>query len=132
MASKKASGYPCLINSTTERDRLQRHELLAVETTWEIGLDQEHPGNGSLVDWEYGKLDCQVVKRVTATCKEKPGPTKFARKLQAYGPRFFSGSGYYYFDGYTGSDWPAHDPCGMGEPNHLKHVTDPHGNIYIR
>ena len=94
-----------------------------------------HPGTGSLVDWKYGQLNCQVANRVTATCKEKPGPTNFARSLQGYGPRLYSGDGstpYYYFDGYTGADWPTHDPCGVGKPNHLKHVADPRGNIYIR
>ena len=93
------------------------------------------PVIGSLVDWQYGKLNCQVVKRVTDTCKENPGPTKFARG-QGYGPRLFSGDGYnttyYYFDVFTGNDWPINDPCGMGQPNHLKHVADPRGNIYIR
>ena len=114
-----------------------------METTWKTIPDQKHINNwlicdpviGSLVDWQYGKLNCQVVKRVTDTCKENPGPAKFARG-QGYGPRLFSVDGYkttyYYFDVYTGDDWPIIDPCGMGQRNHLKHVADPRGNIYIR
>ena len=94
-----------------------------------------HPRDGSLVDWQPGSVNCQVIKRVTATCKEKPAPSKLVR-YHGVGPIFFSkgflSSSYYYFDGYTGGDWPVHDPCGMGEPNHLKHVADPHGNMYIR
>ena len=93
-----------------------------------------HPVNGSLAHWKYGKVNCQVIKRVTATCNVKSGPSRFNRMLR-YGPFFYYGVWhryYYYFDGYTGDDWPTHDPCGMGQPNHLKHVADPHGNIYIR
>ena len=93
-----------------------------------------HPVNGSLVDWQFGKVNCRVIKYVTATCNEKSGPFTFAR-IQGYGPRFYYSSWnspYYYFDGYTGDDWPTHNPCGRGKPNHLKHVAYPHGNIYIR
>ena len=92
-----------------------------------------HPVNGSL-DWQFGKVNCQVIRRVTATCNGTSGPSRFVR-IRGYGPRFYSSawdSPYYYLDGNTGEDWPTHDPCGMGQPNHLKHVADPHGNIYIR
>ena len=93
-----------------------------------------HPGNGNLVKWEFGNVNCQVIKRVTDTCNGTSGPSRFVR-VYGYGPRFYSSAWnipYYYFDGYTGEDWPTHDPCGMGQPNHLKNVSDPHGNIYIR
>ena len=93
-----------------------------------------HPVNGSLAHWKYGKVNCQVIKRVTATCNVKSGPSMFAR-IQRYGPRLYYRAWtrpYYYFDGYTGDGWPTHEPCGMGQPNHLKDVADPHGNIYIR
>ena len=43
-----------------------------------------------------------------------------------------SHSFYYYFDGYTGKHWSAHDPMGRTEPNQKKNVVDPHGNIFIR
>ena len=80
-------------------------------------------------------MSCQIVKRVTGTCNSTPAPTKFASS-KGYGPIFYStgnwNSTYYYFDGFTGNNWPTHDPCGKDGANHLKNVADPHGNIYIR
>jgi len=39
---------------------------------------------------------------------------------------------YYYFDGFTGDNWPTRDPCGTNNENNLKNVVNPHGNIYVR
>ncbi|KAJ7355107.1 hypothetical protein OS493_027896 [Desmophyllum pertusum] len=89
-----------------------------------------HPGTGSLVDWQGGSVSCQIVKRVTDTCKERPAPSTFA--LTSYGPVFSTTKLYYYFDGYTGNNWPTHDPCGENNENHVKNVVNPHGNIFIR
>ena len=41
LASKTRSGCPNLDNSSNERDRLQSHELFAVETTWQTNPHQE-------------------------------------------------------------------------------------------
>ena len=38
----------------------------------------------------------------------------------------------YYYDGYTGTHWPTHDPCGENKGNQLKNVGNPHGNIFLR
>ncbi len=74
-----------------------------------------HPGTWILVDWQDGDISCQIVKYITQTCKGTPAPSKFTRR-QGFGPMFFSGhywsGNYYYFDGYTGSHSPAHDPSG--------------------
>ena len=89
------------------------------------------PRNGSLVDWKRGRVNCQIVRHVTDTCKSKPAPSSFA--LMNYGPTFKTTERmYYYFDGYTGCHWPTHDPCGENGGNHVKNVVNPHGNIYIR
>ena len=94
-----------------------------------------HPGTGSLVDWQEGSVSCQIVKRVADKCTGTPAPTKFAPS-QGNGPMFYStgywNSTYYYFDGYTGKNWPTHDPCGRNSGKNLKNVVDPHGNIFIR
>ena len=94
-----------------------------------------HPGTGSLVDWQDGSVRCQIIKHVTPTCNSEPAPSKFAR-IEGYGPILYSTgywrSTYYYFDGYTGNNWPTHDPCGKNQDHHLKNVADAHGNIYIR
>lgn len=94
-----------------------------------------NPGTGSLVDWQDGSVSCQIIKRVTATCNETLPPSEFAR-IKGFGPMLYTSGKqrnlYYYFDGYTGQNWPTHDPCGENKPNHLKNVTNPHGNIYIR
>ncbi|KAJ7355109.1 hypothetical protein OS493_027898 [Desmophyllum pertusum] len=89
-----------------------------------------HPGTGSLVDWQRGDVSCQIVKRVTDTCKERPAPSTFAPIR--YGPVFSTTQLYYYFNGYTQDNWPVHDPCGENDGNHVKNVVNPHGNIFIR
>ena len=81
-----------------------------------------HPGIGSLVDWWGGNVICQIGKYVTSIFT----PT------HTYGPTFESSSLYYYFDGNTSYNWPTHDPCGKNQPNHLKNVANPHGNIFVR
>ena len=95
-----------------------------------------HPGNGSLVDWQEGDVNCTIIKHVTDSSREVV-PFKFSPDQQnLYGPLFSlsgrSDSFYYYFDGYTGNHWPTHDPLGTNKPNQKKNVPDPHGNIFIR
>ena len=91
-----------------------------------------HPGTGSFVDGQGGSVKCQIIKRVTARCKGKPAPSKFGWSRRD-GPILYNGGKfYYYFDGNTKKHWPVHDPCGLSGPNHVKNVTNPHGNIYIR
>ena len=90
------------------------------------------PGNGSLVDWESGTVNCQIIKQVTETCKYRPAPSTFTAPGN-YGPKFKTTENmYYYFDGYKGDNWPTHDPCGRNQGNHVKNVVNPHGNIFIR
>jgi len=94
-----------------------------------------HPGTGSLVDWQEGSVSCQIIKRMTSTCNTTPAPSRFA-PTKGKGPMFYStgywNSTYYYFDGYTGGNWPTHDPCGRNSESNLKNVADPHGNIFVR
>ena len=92
------------------------------------------PGNGSLVDWQYGDINCTIIKHVTNTCKDTPAPSVFDR-FPGSGPIFFDYvffSFYYYFNTLTEYGWPVHDPCGKSEPNQLNGVAEPHGNIFIR
>ena len=91
------------------------------------------PGNGSLVDWQYGDINCTIIKHVTSTCKDTPAPSVFDR-FPGSGPIFFDHVFffYYYFDTLTEYGWPVHDPCGKSEPNQLNGVAEPHGNIFIR
>ena len=97
-----------------------------------------HPGTGSLVDWQEGSISCQIVKRVTETCNNTLAPSKFSPS-KGFGPMFYTNSylewwktTYYYFEGYTGTHWPVHDPCGTNKGNQVKNVANPHGNIFIR
>ena len=95
-----------------------------------------HPGNGSLVDWQEGDVNCTIIKHVTDPSYEVV-PSKFSPARQNYYGPLLSLSGrpnglYYYFDGYTGNHWPVHDPLGTNSPNQKKNVPDPHGNIFIR
>ncbi|KAL9960597.1 hypothetical protein ACROYT_G034076 [Oculina patagonica] len=93
------------------------------------------PGNGSLVEWETGNVTCKTARRVvTDTCSDEPAPSKF-RGAGYCGPLFNRGvprTHYYYFDGCTGIQVPAHDPCGQNGDNGLKNVENPHGNIFVR
>ena len=89
------------------------------------------PGMGSLVDWKFGSVNCQILRRVTNMCRSKQVPSIFS--LLTYGPTFKTTEGlYYYYDGYIERNWPTHDPCGKNRKNHLKNVVNPHGNIFIR
>ena len=94
-----------------------------------------HPGNGSLVDWQEGDVNCTIIKQVTDPSHEVV-PSKFSTLQYWYGPLFSwsepSHNLYYYFDVYTGQDWPTHDPLGGNSPNQKKNVANPHGNIFIR
>ena len=93
------------------------------------------PGTGSLVDLQDGSVNCRIIERVVAKCNDTAAPDRITA-TKAFGP-WLSGSNisseiYYYFDGYTKGHWPAHDPCGKTQPNHLHNVDNPRGNIFIR
>ena len=89
-------------------------------------------GTASLADWKNGSVNCQIVKRVTDTCKDRSAPSVLTVGGY-YGPIFSTTTSvYYYFDGYTGNNWPTHDPCGINQGNHVKNVVNPHGNIFVR
>ena len=87
-------------------------------------------GSGSIVRQRAGSLSCKLVKQVSQMCA---GVVPTSLVLHSYGP-YLASSGfvYYFFDGYTGGDWPGHDPCGRGSSNHLKGVANPHGNVFVR
>ena len=87
-------------------------------------------GSGSIVRQKAGSLSCKLVKQVSQKCA---GVVPTSLVLHRYGPYLASsGSVYYFFKGYIGSDWPGHDPCGRGAPNHLQGVANPHGNVFVR
>ena len=87
-------------------------------------------GSGSLVKLKAGSLSCKLVKKVSQKCA---GVVPTSLVLHNYGPYLASsGSVYYFFDGYTGGDWPGHDPCGRGHSNHLQGVANPRGNVFVR
>ena len=94
------------------------------------------PINGSIVAEKDGSISCQNIKNVTAACSgvvpieiwwHWSGPVlETVRK----GPRSYSL--FYLFCGKTDWYWPVHDPCGRGDPNHKKGVSNPGGQIYLR
>ncbi|XP_031559891.1 uncharacterized protein LOC116296077 [Actinia tenebrosa] len=87
-------------------------------------------GSGSMVMWQKGSINCSVVKVVARNCNDTV-PTTFSVS-SANGPSLDASSLYYYFDGYKGSNWPTHDPCGSNAVNHVKNVANPRGNLYVR
>ncbi|RMX54198.1 hypothetical protein pdam_00013645 [Pocillopora damicornis] len=92
-------------------------------------------GTGSLPQWQYGSVNCIIVKNITEHCLGGKAPAYFGRNYQC-GPAYKLKGGdyyyYYYFDGCTGEDFPAHDPCGSYSDKELKNIQNPHGNIFIR
>ena len=89
------------------------------------------PINGSIVTAKRGSISCQNIKNVTAACSGVVpneiwwgflGPVLWCQHLGLY----------YLFSGETDWLWPVHDPCGIGEPNHKKGVSNPGGQIYLR
>ena len=86
-------------------------------------------GTGSLVRQKAGSINCKLVKQVSKQCT---GVVPKSLTMHSYGPLLSSSSLYYYFDGNIGSNSPTHDPCGKNQPNQLKGVVNPHGNIFVR
>ena len=86
-------------------------------------------GTGSLVQQKAGSITCKMVKQVSKQCAGVV-PTSFG--LSYNGPWLKAYSYYYYFEGSTSGNVPTHDPCGKDHLNHLKGVSNPHGNIFVR
>ncbi|KAL9960571.1 hypothetical protein ACROYT_G034047 [Oculina patagonica] len=92
------------------------------------------PDTGSFVEWQNGNVTCKIVRRVAEKCPDGPPPSRF-EGFSYCGPSLKGGKGgknYYYFDGCTAFNRPAHDPCGEHKVNHVKNVENPHGNIFVR
>ena len=87
------------------------------------------PGSGSLVDWRAGSVTCRLVRALSSKCT-----TVVPRNLKFYspGPGFDGSTHYYLFDASTSGWYPTHDPCGRNQPNQLKGVRSPRGNVFIR
>ena len=86
-------------------------------------------GTGSIVRQKAGSITCKLVKQVSKQCA---GVVPKSLRLHSNGPYLSSSRMYYYFDANTRASWPTHDPCAKGQANHLKGVTNPHGNIFVR
>jgi hypothetical protein len=61
-----------------------------------IGLFVNQMVRGRLVT-QNGSMSCQNIKNVATACS-------------GVAPYLSASSLYYYFDGYTGDNWPTHDP----------------------
>ena len=100
-------------------------------------------GTGSLMKFVAGSVKCRIIKNVAYKCYNhvpdqlilitSGNPNGFSVGPDLIRSRSTTGlKEYYYFDGDTLTNWPTHDPCGTNSLNHLTHVANPHGNIYIR
>ena len=89
------------------------------------------PINGSIVTKKDGSLNCQNIKNVATACS---GVAPNRMSWSYVGPLLHASRDHYYylFHGRTDWFWPFHDPCGRGEPNHKKGVSNPGGQIYLR
>ena len=87
------------------------------------------PSGGSIITTEQESLSCQNLKNVATACSGVA-----PRKIYWWsrGPYLFASSLYYFFDGDTRGSWPTHDPCGKGNKNQKKGVSNPGGQIYLR
>ncbi|KAL9960641.1 hypothetical protein ACROYT_G034125 [Oculina patagonica] len=86
-------------------------------------------GTGSIVQQKAGSITCKQVKQVSKQCA---GVVPKSLALNSNGLIISASSAKYYFDGNTDENWPTHDPCGTNQPNQLKGVANPHGNIFVR
>ena len=86
-------------------------------------------GTGSIVQQRAGSIACKLVKQVSEQCA---GVVPNSLVLHPNGLYLKSSSIYYYFDSSTSGNWPTHDPCGTNQPNQLKGIANPHGNIFVR
>ena len=86
--------------------------------------------SGNIVRQKGGTIKCKLVKQLLRVCAGK------LPNALVWLPSGATLSGperkYYYFDCSTKQQWPTHDPCGDDQPNHLKGVANPHGNIFVR
>ena len=87
------------------------------------------PRGGSIVTKKYGSQNCQNIKNVAIACS---GVVPNRMTWFSRGPYFYASWLYYYFDGDTRVGWPTYDPCGKGQQNHKKGVSNPGGQIYLR
>ncbi|XP_028392896.1 uncharacterized protein LOC114517395 [Dendronephthya gigantea] len=89
------------------------------------------PNVGSLVIKKSGSMNCQNIKNVATACNGV-APTRVW--WGSVGPDFSGPNTYYWFDGYTRSNWPVHSPCSgiNGVDDHKKGVSNPGGQIYLR
>ena len=89
--------------------------------------------DGSLVDWKTGLITCKVVKDLSNLC---PGVVPDRIKAGRCGVRFRTGNrwhyNYYNLNVCISQAQPHHGPCGNSQPNYLKNVSNPHGNVFIR
>ena len=82
-----------------------------------------------------GALTCSIVKVVATACTtvvpafinwDSHGPWLYVSFFNAFTVfDFWEG-------GITGTNWPAHDPCGTNAANQLTNIADPGGAIYLR
>ena len=89
------------------------------------------PNGGSLVTKKDGSMSCQNIKNVATACSGM-APYRIDWYTYSRGPFLYASSLYYYFDGGTDDNWPTHDPCGKGQANYKKGVSNPGGQIYLR
>ena len=90
------------------------------------------PSNGSIVTKKVGPISCQNIKNVATACS---GVVPYKINWWVRGLNLHTSHNYqlyYFFNGATDYNWPVHDPCGTGRPNHKKGVSNPGGQIYLR
>ena len=87
------------------------------------------PNGGSIVTKQGGSVSCVNIKNVATACS---GVVPYSLKWFKGGLCLRASKMYYFFQGNTDFWWPVHDPCGLGNTNHKKGVSNPGGQIYLR
>ena len=89
---------------------------------------------GSLVRYEEGSVTCRLIRSITSICPDLP-TTEFWFYRYVCGAELNIKdewrTKFYYLDGCLNKRWPAHDPCGQRQRNHLKDLW-PQGQIWVR
>ncbi|XP_028518450.1 uncharacterized protein LOC114576297, partial [Exaiptasia diaphana] len=88
------------------------------------------PDVGSFVLRVAGSMKCRMIKQIASICSVIPD--KFSCRYNGCFMSTMNAHFYFYFETNPADNWPTHDPCSQNQPNQLKNVQNPHGNIYVR
>ncbi len=92
------------------------------------------PNGGSLVDLYPGQVKCNITKIIVPSVCEDVVPymLNVFQLSTTKTPSLHASGFYYFFDTLISDYYPAADPCGLTQSNHLSGISVPSGWLYLR